>query len=360
MYKKILIAFSILLLAASNAMASENEQNTQSILPVSESNIIAQDMEQDASAKHAAKEKKKKDTADKLNKKLSKKKKLKKADEFKVITDCAERARGNNVAAYVSFTCKNDFTDEHLEVINRILNSGTTVQTLKQVYDFWLTTDEDFSMIEQICALESSYFSEFWYERAYNAITNYEHGALSGEELIEYQSQGVTIEEILAANVMSRKEGQNIYQILDSVIAGVSIEEQAKAIYGVDTLPEYDNAFALVTALAKESKLKNQSALLKATEDEIIEKDEIFDEVVEDMISAELSRLDINESETNSNDDYNALRNTGYPINVLMTLINKGYTPQEIELSAQITEFGVEFDYHKSAKKAREMMKDEK
>lgn len=359
MIKKITLTLALLLCISSAAMADETtapietEQNTEQ---VAAEFYAVKDKDKDKN-KDKDKEARKKDVADKLEKKLAKKTKLKKAKDFKSIMDCNDKAAYNNVSEYVSFTCKNDFTDDRLDVINRILESGTTIQSLRQVYEFWLTTDEDFSMIEQICALEDTYFSEYWYEKAFNVLTNYEHGALSGAGLKEYQDAGITTEEILAANVMCRKQGQNIYDILDSVLAGNSIEQKAMALYGVDTIPEGVSLFSAITEIAKSGKASVEAITLMAEEtEEAIEQDEIFFEVIEDKINEELASLEISEPQNDYQSDYEALKNSRYPISVQIALLNKGFTPQEIEKSANI----LNWSYYESAKQAREMLKNEK
>ncbi|MBO5009044.1 MAG: hypothetical protein J6D26_09430 [Clostridia bacterium] len=361
MIKKITLTLALLLCISSATMADETtapietEQNTEQVAAEIYS---VKDKDKDKNKdKNKDKEARKKDVADKLEKKLAKKTKLKKAKEFKSIMDCNDKAAYNNVSEYVSFTCKNDFTDDRLDVINRILESGTTIQSLKQVYEFWLTTDEDFFVVEQICALEDSYFSEYWYERAFNKLTNYEHGALSGEELREYQEAGITTDEILAANVMCRKQGQNIYDILDSVIAGTGIEQQAMALYGVDTIPEEGSLFSDITEIAKSGKASVEAITLMAEEtEETIEQDEIFFEVIEDKINEELASMEISVPENDYHSDYESLKKSKYPISVQRALMNKGFTPQEIEKSAEIPDW----NFYNSAKKAREMLKNEK
>ncbi len=355
MFKKIIFPLAILICLSSTALAAEDALQVDSGDSAEMTKYQAEaDMQgKNDKDKEKDKEKKKKEVKEKIKDKQSKKTKLKKAKDFKSITECNSRASRDNVAAYVKFTCENDFADERLEIINRILETGTTVQTLRQVYEFWLTTDEDFAMVEQICALENTYFSEYWYENAFNKLTNYAHGALTGAEIREYQEAGISNDQILAANVMCRKKGQNIHTILDSVLAGNTIESQAKAIYGTDLVVGDGTLFDAVTKLAKTSKSGAESLAL---DDEVIVKDDIFYDALNDIITDELSELNLIEDDTTIEDDYAALKNSNYPISAQRALMNKGFTPQEIEKSAQIDERSL----FKAAKMAREMLKNEK
>lgn len=138
-------------------------------------------------------------------------------ENFVCIMNCCDEAKYGNISAYVRFMCENNFSAGQLSEINNILKSGTTVQSLAQVYDFWLTTDEDFSVISEICSLENKYFGEFWFEDAFNYITDNEHGVLTRSDVRDYMSKGLSADQILAANTLSRKEGQNVSDILNSL-----------------------------------------------------------------------------------------------------------------------------------------------
>ncbi len=279
---------------------------------------------------------------------ISQLKNLKKPEEFSGVVDCNARAKVQNIYAYTEFIYQNKFTFEEMEVINRILENGTTVQTLAQVYDFWLTTDEDFEMIEKICALEDEYFSEYWFENAFNCLTNHEHGELDGNEVMEYVSKGLTTDEILAANVLSRKAGQNIHSILDSHLAGYTVQSQIETLYGAKYNSE-ETLFSFATSLAKST--KKPSVAKAVTEVNILKN------IISTKAQEEISRLKIS-SEIPEDDfsDFEALKNSGYPLGMQKTLLSKGYTPQEIEISAKLNEFNP----NKAAKKAREMLKNEK
>lgn len=277
---------------------------------------------------------------------------LKNPEDFPVIFECCDRAKYENVSAYISFIYENRFTPSQLQVINRILESGTTIQSLMQVYDFWLTTDEDFEMIEEICALENVYFSEYWFESAFNKLTEYKHGELNGEDIIHYQNAGLTTDQILAANVMCRKNGKNIFSILESHLMGNTLENQAKALYGVDSLPTEGSLFNRVSSLAKDTKRNNMFFSIESKSGQ----NDVLIELVKNKINREISRLKIDNKETNAIEDYQTLCNTKYPLSVQKSLINKGYTPQEIAKSWEISGNNL----FQSAKLAREMMKNEK
>lgn len=273
---------------------------------------------------------------EKIRIRLTEKSNLKRPEEFKSIMNCSPRAAYNNISAYTAFVSTYDFSPEQLLCINRILDKGTTIQSLIQVYEFWLTTDYDFSMVEQICDLEDAFFSEYWYESAFNHITDNIHGVLEYDDINYYYDMGISTEEILAANVLCRKEGQNIFNILDGAVNGVSVEEQAKEIYGAEDLLEGNSLHKSLEELSKAS-AKIQVVLsidnTDATPVNVLaaDADKILSDFAEKKVAGEAKRLGISQPEISPAEDFEALRRSRLPISVQRTLLNKGYTPEEIE-----------------------------
>jgi len=285
---------------------------------------------------------------------------IKNAEEFKSIIDCCDEAKYENICEYVSFLCENSFDKEEIKIINRILEKGTTIQSLKQVHEFWLSTDEDFSIIEEICELEDVYFSEFWYEDAFNRITNDVHGVLSSEDIEFYQEKGVSIDEMLSANVLCRKEGQNIFDILDRVSEGERIEKIAEEIYDIANIPDADTKHEKVKMLAKAKKYKISSGLFGSKKvnlsDVISQIENSYLKVIKDKINAEIKRLEISKPKNSLQEEQEILDDIDLPISMLNALTNKGYTLHEI----QIIPDQHKEDIYDAVKAARRQLKDEK
>ena len=296
--------------------------------------------------------------ADSVNTNLSANSKLRTADRFSSIMTCRADARYHTVTAYVAFMGENSFSPEQTEIINRILDKGTTIQSLAQVYDFWLTTDEPFGIIEEICALEDSYFSEYWYENAFNKLTNYEHGVLDSEGIDAYKEKGISVDEILTANTLCRRGVYTITEILDKVVDGEDIEDIACEIYGVETLPEAENSCQKVNLALKAKKYNIASSAsassAKATAAAIETAQTAYTDAVSAKIESEVSRLSLAKPEQ-TEDDFEAMQSTGLPISTLKALQNKGFTPAEI---AKIPEMDTD-DTFKAAKMAREVLMNE-
>lgn len=280
------------------------------------------------------------------------------ADQFGSIVNCSSNAAYANVCAYVTFMGENPFSTEQITIINRILDKGTTIQSLMQVYDFWLSTDEPFSIIEEICAMEDNYFSEFWYENAFNKITDGKHGVLSGEDIAAYREKGISYEEILAANTMSRKGVYTINQILDSVVNGANAEDIACEIYNVNALPEGENVLEKVNLTIESKKYKLSTARISDSESistAISTAKTAYSDAIAPKAEAEIQRLGIDKPSGDSAEQYDAMQNTGLPIGTVRALMNKGYTPAEI---AKIPDMDTD-DIFTAAKMAREVMKNE-
>ena len=280
---------------------------------------------------------------------------LRSAETFDSISECNETAQYHNVSVYVAFVEENSFTPEQLKVINNILDKGTTIQSIAEVYDFWLTTIEPFEIVEEICALEDKYFSEYWYENAFNELTDDRYGVLNSDDIDMYKEKGISPDEILTANVLCRKGVYTITEILDMVADGQDIETIACEIYGVDALPEAQSSFEKIklTEKAKKYKINTLSAENNALDIQSIETVETeHQELISEKTEVELQRLNLDIPRENQ-EDIEAMYNTGLPAGVLRALENKGFTPAEIAL---VPEMDTD-DIFEAAKMAREALK---
>ena len=346
MSKKIISLVVVLLCVCTPIMASQIGNSITDSIKDFIDNIIQEDNTQYI-------EKQSEIIKNQLERVLQNKTNLKNADEFLSIIDCYPIAKRENIKEYLTFMYKNNFTVKQIDTINKILINGTTIQSLIEVYEFWLTTDEDFSMIEKICALEDTYFSEYWYEKAFNVLTDYKHGALTSEDIINYREKGISDLDIMIANVMCRKEGQNINKILDSLVEGISLEKQARLIYGEDVDLSKNDSLKTINEISK-NKRRNKTITTLIGKKISQEQIDIFDNLIDKKIENELKKLQISNIEYDFDDEI--LSKSNYPISVQRALKNKGYTPEEISKSETINELNP----FVCAKKAREMIKNEK
>lgn len=272
--------------------------------------------------------------------------KAKSFNDFSSIVNCGNEAKCNNVSSYISFMTSHTFTDKQLSVINEVLDNGTTIQSLIQVYDFWVTTDEPFSIIADICELEDKYLNLYWYEDAFNELTKETHGVMELSDIQEYNQKGVTNDVIMCANVLSRKKGQNIYNILDDVIDGQSLEEIACEIYKISELPKADTLYEKIMLVntAKGMGIDTAQKDLNTTIQDVNSK---FDIISDEQI--QLATEKTQPEEYDEDELFEKIEQSNMHPKQIQILYNKGYTTKEIYLVSQMDDE----DYFASAKKVR-------
>lgn len=127
-------------------------------------------------------------------------------------------------------------SDAQIGEITTLVQEGYYLAPLMEIFEFTLDTQypEDFTFIKSLydCASSMGYLGErHWVEDAFNSVTNYQHGVLSEEEIAYYVAQGITTEDISAANAMSRKGILTIKQILDQRVSGAQWADIGAQIY---------------------------------------------------------------------------------------------------------------------------------
>lgn len=285
------------------------------------------------------------------------------AGVFSSIVNCSDEAAAHNVAAYVRLMSGTDFSDEEIALMNKIINKGTTPQSLSRVYDFWLTTGEPFEIIEQICALEDKYFNEYWYEDAFNELTNDKCGVLDNAAVGEYMERGVTADDIMAANVLCRKGIYTITEILDKYENGESMSDIIKDVYGIETLPESDGAYDAVQKIFEAKKYSGAETVADISVNSLADAEntenaeEAFNAAVERQTKLQLERLNISAEAEDDDGMTEAALDNGFSMNIVRILADKGYTPQEICIASE--NIGDDFDILAAAKYAREVLRNE-
>ena len=114
------------------------------------------------------------------------------------------------------FAC-NFITSEQQQYILELIKNGYDKETVKNVVLFWLDTDEDVSMIEKLLAEipkdggETDYYVT---ESAFDRLTENRSGLLTFSEGKEFQRAGVSVEDMIYANKLSKKGYMEIHDIL--------------------------------------------------------------------------------------------------------------------------------------------------
>ncbi len=138
-----------------------------------------------------------------------------------------------------------NLSPEEKEEFVKWISSGMNAELLTYIYEFWLSTNEDFSMIKDIYdVFVDSYYEgmqlphnhDLWFEGIFNTLTGGKCGRLTAEEIDEFLSNGISIGEIKAAERMSRTGILTVNEILSERTENVSWNEIAAEVYDIPIL----------------------------------------------------------------------------------------------------------------------------
>lgn len=258
--------------------------------------------------------------------------------------------RYQNILSYSIFLAENEFTKEQLEYLNKLIDSGYSEGIIQEVYEFWKTTDEDFSMIGKLCEKSNELYGINWVENAFNNITSNSHGVLSREDIQEYYEKGLTYDDIYAANILSRRKGKTIQEILNDILSGTANSEII------------NDSRVVTEARIEKSKINNVNLNLalrmsenKYLENENIPSDEheidhylveIEDARYEQKINEAKQKLmemgvvpekiDIAAKSKKDNELKRKAQENGFDIYMISSLKRRGYTYSQIEEGSRI------------------------
>lgn len=141
-----------------------------------------------------------------------------------------------------------ELTQEQKDYIADLVIDGCNMSDIIGLAYFWVDTNENISLIKSMYDLKGEFAGKTdWYGNAYDKVTDAKNGSLSVEEVKEYMGKGLTAEEILTADKLSRKGVYTINQILDKCCDGRTLLEVANEIQGGKLLEAdiFDNEYTL-------------------------------------------------------------------------------------------------------------------
>ncbi len=171
--------------------------------------------------------------------------------EEELVTVTKNEDRFDNIAEYLGYDTpeksellrktalfmeRNCVSDKQFKLMEQMILEGCDVPTLTGIYSFYLTTNEDVTIVRDI-------YDYVWdgepienggvlFEEAFNELTDYKCGVLTKEEIEGYLEKGLTIDDIAEANILSRKGVLKINEILDRIIAGEDWKDIGETISG--------------------------------------------------------------------------------------------------------------------------------
>ena len=146
-------------------------------------------------------------------------------------------------------------TNEEQQYLAGLMSQGYEAKWLAEIFEFYITCCEDKEVIQEIydIAIEKGYADKFWVEEAYNDATDDVHGVLDSEEMNEYlYVDGIEIEDVKAANVLSRRGVYTIQQLLTKRQEGKSWSTLIDEVYQSD-LPDNITPMAAAIEARKQS-----------------------------------------------------------------------------------------------------------
>lgn len=148
------------------------------------------------------------------------------------------------VEEYATFKAVDKPTAQGLTYLYEQTANGGNISALIDVYRFWETTNTPFSMVNQIYSYyrDDEKQGRYWYENAFNLITENIYGVLDEEGVQGYLTSGLSRQDINAANIMSRKGVYTIQEILSLRQGGTSWAAIANSVYsfGIQNTAAYD------------------------------------------------------------------------------------------------------------------------
>ena len=209
-------------------------------------------------------------------------------------------------------------TEDSFSFIEQMILSGCDPQTTMDIYQFYLTTNEPISIVKQIYDMvyngEPITNRDVVFENAFNKITNNKCGVLTEDDVVAYLEKGLSVDDIMQANLLSRKAVMTIQEILDASLSGINLEKieisiskevtaesNVKEATAVNTILLTDNSNTYfeqnakkVNSILKEKgywkgkKSPNFNAMVKEAE-----KDGITEEKITELLDSGYSELDI-------------------------------------------------------------------
>ncbi len=220
-------------------------------------------------------------------------------------------------------------SDEQFKLMEKMILEGCDVPTLTDIYSFYLTTNEDVTIVRDIYDYvwdrEPIENSDVVFEEAFNELTNYKCGVLTKEEIEGYLEKGLTIDDIARANVLSRKGVLKINDILDKIIAGEDWKDIGETISGQKIKADIDSD---ITGLLQSAQIMNVTVKEAAKDG----AEEAWAEEKAKTVNAILMKKGYWKEELSENSEYiiEKAKKRGIGENEVKELLENGYDESDI------------------------------
>ncbi len=248
-------------------------------------------------------------------------------------------------------------SQEEMDYLDDLIESGADVSAIAEIYRFWLSTSEDISIIGQIYSMSNLEKEGYWVEELFNQITENRHGILDETGVNSYYSKGLAASDINIANVLSRKGVMTIHEVLDRRAAGddwnslielIGIQreqpEHRKYMGEIKTDSEFMNYLNFVYTVPAEAIAQYVEMLSVESEESITSEDIIFlnENRVRKEVNTELLadgvfvRDEREESQESNKAVKERIRENGVADEQTEAFLDEGYTLLEILNASEV------------------------
>lgn len=135
--------------------------------------------------------------------------------------------------------------DEAIELFSEWIKGGRDTRLLMYIYEFWLTTNEDISIIGDIYDMFANNYIEdmhlppdrdMWFEGIFNNLTGNRHGKISSDDVAKYIEAGLSVYDLKLAERMSRAGAFTVHEILDEKSSGKEWCDITADVYDISAL----------------------------------------------------------------------------------------------------------------------------
>lgn len=235
--------------------------------------------------------------------------------------------------------------DEELMTIKELVKDGADLSKIIDIYTFLQNSNASLKYIKDMYYYGKNidFYGRYWIEDAFNYCSGQKEYELSMEEVQKYINEGMSIEDIRVANIISRSEVKNIRELLE--------EKQSGKIWGEIIAETYTDINVSAVKSTEDGGAILECIRLSKISDEPI--NEVYNDysqspqkttndiIVPKIIEAEKKVKELNLNVSESDTYFNELKNeVGDSLSEgeIKNLIQQKYTKSEIKQAITISE----------------------
>ena len=158
------------------------------------------------------------------------------------------KSRFQIIREIASFEEEYNMDQNTREQFEQWLSEGKDYRLLMYIYEFWITTNEDISIISDAYDMFVRNYDEdmrlpanksLWFEGIFNTLTGNKFGKITSDDIDIYMDAGLSLSDIKLAERISRAGVKNVHEILDDRTNNITWSSIAAEIYDMPELLSY-------------------------------------------------------------------------------------------------------------------------